>query len=415
MKVIKDQPQIQDRLQSIDALRGVAALGVVLYHAVMQTSSAVPGNLFRWPVRLIQFLSSFGYIGVFLFFVISGFCIHLKWAKARAHGSAYRLNFGEFWKRRLRRLYPPYLFALAIFFLMAALSTGIDVTHFFVYDVVMHLLMLHNLDPHTCYSINGVFWTLAVEEQLYLAYFLLLFLRARWGWTATLVICALARLGWFWFSHAMFVGAGIGVPVPEAAASHWFTWALGALAVEAAYGLVKLPKWCRNLWIGGAALILASATSIILPATQKDTLPHDLAWLLMHPAWGLGFFILVNRAVQMEHAWARQLREPRIAFKLVSGAATIGVFSYSLYLTHELVIMQSWWFVFDGIPPILNTILIVVPATVVFAWLFFQFCEKPFMRKVARSPLEKSLAEEMGPEESSPVFTQALPAVADEA
>ncbi len=39
----------------------------------------------------------------------------------------------------------------------------------------MHLLMLHNLDPNTCYTINGVFWTLAIEEQLYLAYFLLLF------------------------------------------------------------------------------------------------------------------------------------------------------------------------------------------------------------------------------------------------
>jgi peptidoglycan/LPS O-acetylase OafA/YrhL len=39
---------------------------------------------------------------------------------------------------------------------MTALSVGIDVTHFFVYDVVMHLLMLHNLDPYTCYSINGV-------------------------------------------------------------------------------------------------------------------------------------------------------------------------------------------------------------------------------------------------------------------
>jgi peptidoglycan/LPS O-acetylase OafA/YrhL len=60
---------------------------------------------------------------------------------------------------------------------MAAFSVGIDVTRFFVYDVVMHLLMLHNFDPHTCYSINGVFWTLAIEEQLYLAYFLLLYLQ----------------------------------------------------------------------------------------------------------------------------------------------------------------------------------------------------------------------------------------------
>ncbi|MBC8030385.1 MAG: acyltransferase [Pyrinomonadaceae bacterium] len=415
MKLVKSQFQPEGRLQSIDALRGVAALGVVLYHAVMQTTNAVPDNLFRWPVKLIQYLSSFGYIGVFLFFVISGFCIHLQWAKARANGKPHQINFGSFWKRRIRRLYPPYLFALALFFLMAALSVGIDVTHFFVYDVVMHLLMLHNLDPQTCYSINGVFWTLAVEEQLYLAYFLLLFLRTRWGWGPTLAICAAARVLWFLFSHAVWVTAGVGVPVPEAAASHWFTWALGALAVEAVYGLVKLPKWCRNLWIGGAAIVLASATSVLLPVTQKDTLPHDLAWLLMHPAWGLGFFIVVNRAVQAEHGWAKQLRQPRIIPRLVSVAATIGVFSYSLYLTHELVIMQSWWFVLQGLPPILNTLLIVVPATVAFAWLFFQFCEKPFMRKVERQATEERRTDAIRGEVPTPVFVQTLPAVADEA
>ena len=379
-----------------------------MYHAVLQTSNAVPGNFFKWPVQAIQFLSSFGYIGVFLFFVISGFCIHLQWARARAQGKTHHIAFGSFWKRRFRRLYPPYLITLALFFLMAAMTVGIDVTHFFVYDVVMHLLMLHNLDPHTCYSINGVFWTLAVEEQLYLGYFLLLFLRKRWGWGPTLVICAFARLGWFWFSHGVWVILGVGVPVPEAAASHWFTWALGALAVEAAYGLVKLPKWCRNLWLGAAAIILASATSIILPVTQKDTLGHDLAWLLMHPAWGFGFFVLVNRVVAAEQSWLKQLRQPRFLPRLVSAVATIGVFSYSLYLTHELVIMQSWWFVLQGVPPILNTLLIVVPATVAFAWLFFQFCEKPFMRKVEPKKAEESADE-------PPARFSPLPAVADEA
>jgi peptidoglycan/LPS O-acetylase OafA/YrhL len=288
MKVIKNS-LTDGRLQSIDALRGIAALGVVLYHAVMQTTNAVPSNFFRWPVKLLQLVSSFGYSGVFLFFVISGFCIHLQWAKSRANGQVPSVQFGAFWRRRFRRLYPPYLIAFALFMLMAALSTGINVTHFFVYDVVMHLLMLHNLDPNTCYSINGVFWTLAIEEQLYLAYFLLLFLRRRWGWGATLLACAVARLGWFAFSHAAWVTTGTGIPVPEAAASHWLTWALGAIAVEAYFGLVKLPKWCSNLWLGVAAIIAASATSVVLPATQKDTLPHTLAWMFMHPVWGLGF------------------------------------------------------------------------------------------------------------------------------
>jgi peptidoglycan/LPS O-acetylase OafA/YrhL len=416
MKAIKISPLLNGRLQSIDALRGIAALGVVLYHAVMQTASAVPNNLFRWPVKLLQFVSSFGYIGVFLFFVISGFCIHLQWAKSRATQQPQAIEFGSFWRRRIRRLYPPYLIAFALFMLMAALTTGINVTHFFVYDVVMHLLMLHNLDPNTCYSINGVFWTLAIEEQLYLAYFLLLFLRTRWGWGPTLLVCALVRVGWFLFSHAAWVTTGTGIPVPEAAASHWFTWALGAIAVEAAFGLIKLPKWCRNLWIGGAAIVLASATSMILPATQKDTLPHDLAWMLMHPSWGVGFFILVNRVVEAEQAWLAKVRKPglvaRSVGRVVAGAAFVGVFSYSLYLTHELVIMQSWSFVIKGFPPILNSLLIVVPATIAFAWVFYRFCEKPYMRKAVR---KAERVKEHRTEEPLPVFSQTLPAVADEA
>ena len=60
MKPVKTHPLLNGRLQSIDALRGIAALGIVLYHAVMQTTNAVPNNVFRWPVKLLQFVSSFG-------------------------------------------------------------------------------------------------------------------------------------------------------------------------------------------------------------------------------------------------------------------------------------------------------------------------------------------------------------------
>jgi peptidoglycan/LPS O-acetylase OafA/YrhL len=396
MKSLQTESKDSGRLISIDALRGIAALGVVLYHAVLQTSHPLPNNLLQWPVKGIQFLSSFGYIGVFLFFVISGFCIHLQWARARVKTTEPQVQFGSFWKRRLRRLYPPYLIALGLYLTMAALSTGIDLTHFFVYDLVMHLLMLHNLDPATCYSINGVFWTLAIEEQLYLAYFLLLFLRKRFGWAPTLVICLLSRVGWFYFSHAIWLATGVGVPVPEAALSHWFTWALGAIAVEAWFGLVKLPKWCRNFWIGAVAVVVGSAISDILPVLSKDTPLHSIGWLVMHPILGFGFFVLVNCAVGWERRRVvesiRFVRTRRIPV-LVSAAATLGLFSYSLYLTHELVIMQAWRFP-TPLPPILHTLLFLVPLTVIFAWIFFNWCELPYMKRSAE-PKRHHEAEEL--------------------
>ena len=361
------------RLRGLDALRGIAALGIVLYHATDQKS--VPANVLQYPVRLVQFAISQSYITVFLFFVISGFCIHLQWARMRARGEEPKIAFGAFWKRRIRRLYPPYAIVLALYLGLSALTVGLPLTRFVVYDVVMHLFMLHNLDFHTAYSINGIFWTLAIEEQLYLAYFLLLFIRARWGWSVTLLVCLLSRAGWMIFSHLVWLKTGFGLPVPEGAAAHWFTWALGALAVEAFFGVVKLPRWTRNLWVATVAITAASFISAYLPVISKDTPLHDVSWFLIHPLWGLGFFIVINRIVIAEQSWVKELRLP----SLISIFATIGMFSYSLYLTHELVIMQSWRWSYYHQPQLFNVFLVIVPATLIFAWVFFWFCERPFM------------------------------------
>ncbi|HEU4509868.1 MAG TPA: acyltransferase [Pyrinomonadaceae bacterium] len=377
-------PPESRRLRGIDALRGVAALGVVLYHAVEQGKHVVPNNLAEYPVRLLQFGSSFGYIGVFLFFVISGFCIHLQWAKSKAAGTEPDIRFGPFWKRRIRRLYPPYVIALLLYLLLTAWTIGLNPTHFLFYDIGMHLLMLHNLDPNTCYTINGVFWTLAIEEQLYLAYFLLLFLRIRWGWGLTIAVCLLVRLAWMVFSHVVWLKTGFGIPVPEAAAAHWFTWALGALGVEVMFGLVRLRGWSRNLWLATLLIAGASALSTYLPVIPKDTLVNNASWFLIHPLWGLGFFILINRVVLAEHSWLRQARLP----SLVSIFSTLGIFSYSIYLTHELVIMQSWRWINPARLQVENVLLVTIPSTILFAWVFFWFCEKPFMSR--RTPAESS-------------------------
>ena len=383
---MSETPPIETtRLRSIDALRGIAALGVVLYHAVQQGGTVLPNNLLDYPARLVQFVSSFGYIGVFLFFVISGFCIHLQWARARATGVEPDIRFGPFWKRRLRRLYPPYIIGLALFLLIAYSYGDIKVTHFFVYDIGMHLLMLHNLDPQTCYTINGVFWTLAIEEQLYLAYFLLLFVRVRWGWTVTIAVCLGARIAWMVLGYVVYLLTGFGLPVPEAAAAHWFTWALGALAVEIMFGLIQLPRWARDLRLAVPLIAGATALSYYLPLLPKDTFVKNFAWFLIHPLWGVGFFILINRVVIAEQSWIRRTTLPLV----VSIFATVGVFSYSLYLTHELVVTVSWWFTNPAWLQSANALFLVLPVTIAFAWVFFWFCERPFMVRRRKPTTER--------------------------
>src|SRR4029078_5674240 len=93
------------RMLTLDAMRGGAALAVVTYHALgVAPRTAMSG----WEGCLPQVTSyavHFAFAGSYLFFVISGFCIHLFWAKSRAAGVAeLTIIFFAFWYRRARRV-----------------------------------------------------------------------------------------------------------------------------------------------------------------------------------------------------------------------------------------------------------------------------------------------------------------------
>jgi peptidoglycan/LPS O-acetylase OafA/YrhL len=369
------------RLLGLDALRGFAAIYVVVYHATTQAPHDETALLLRWLAGPFRALVHYGYISVFLFFVISGFCIHLRWAKAQAAGRTVKLDFVPFWRRRLRRLYPPYLAALVLFLAVAAYADGVQFTRFYLYDLVLHLTMLHNMDAHTAYGINGVFWTLAIEEQLYLAYFLLLFLRRKWGWGTTITCCAAARVLWLVLSIVLKNRYGFFLPVNESAAAHWFTWALGALSVEAAVGLVVLPRWCRSWRVGLPALAAAAVLAYVQETIKLQWYVHDGVWLLTHPLWAIGLFVLVNRVVAAELAGRLWRNAPR----LWHWGAHIGIFSYSLYLTHQLVMLEIWRFTSRGLPGLLVAVFIMTPLSVACAWLFFCLFERPFMPHGARA------------------------------
>jgi peptidoglycan/LPS O-acetylase OafA/YrhL len=395
MRVLQKNQSISGRLRSIDALRGLAALGVVAYHIVGAHPKDGIGGRLSWALMPFVNLFSFGYVSVFLFFVISGFCIHLQWARAKAMGVDPQIDFRAFWKRRLRRLYPPYLIALVLYLGIAAATSHVKFTPFYVWDVISHALMLHNLDIRTVYSINGVFWTLAIEEQLYLAYFILLFFRKRWGWTVTLGVTLAARIGWYFLTRWLKESFGIETPLTEAAMAHWFTWALGAVAVEAAFGLLRTPVWLSRIWAGMAALAGAVGIAYLLDHGNSGS-SHDVVWMFMHPAWGLGFFIIVNWAVASEAGWRE--RVPVWAATI----AKVGIFSYSLYLIHELVLMETWHFYFLGMSDTITALLVTAPLSVAAAWLFFMFCERPFLVK------KRETAHQMAPVEDHSLLPEPI-------
>ena len=370
-----------NRMLTLDAMRGGAALAVVTYHALGTAPRTAVSGWEAWLPQIAGYIVHFAFAGIYLFFVISGFCIHLYWAKARAAGVREpTIDFFTFWKRRVRRLYPPYFAALALYLCYLAYKAPVHVTGAYLYDVLLHVFMLHNLDLHTTYTINGAFWTLAIEEQLYLAYFLLLFLRIRYGWTKTLLLSFSARAVWLIAAYLLSASLGVHIPVTEAAATNWFIWALGALSVEAALGITKIPAWCSRISVAGLALGCAAGLAQFLPTVDQTGWAHDIGWLLMHPAWGVGFFILVNWAVAAEQRWRQQsLPVPR----LIPALASVGLISYSLYLTHSFVLMHWYWFGFTRFHILTISLLITTPLSVAFGWLFFRVCERPFMTSTA--------------------------------
>ncbi len=366
-----------NRLVSIDSLRGGAALAVVIMHATNSAPSVGGEAIPTWLRVVLALICSYGFTGVFLFFVISGFCIHMRWAKAKSLGQEADVDFVAFWRRRLARLYPTYIIALFIYIAILSLQGKVNLTFFTLFDIVVHLLMLHNINENTVYSISGVFWTLAIEEQLYLLYFAFVFFRSKWGLKKSTLICFLARPIWFALCMIAHRLLHLRIPVTESAIAQWCIWALGAVSVESWLGIIKLPRWCRDIRIMAFVMMIAAAAFYIDRSSQPTGLYHEACWLLLQPIWGLAFFIMVNHTISGENKWKGANNVPRVA----SIFAYIGTFSYSLYLTHEIVLVHlssrvSHWF---GRSPSPTFLLALTPICVIFAWIFFVFFERPFL------------------------------------
>jgi|GEM_PF-657351 len=224
------------REQHVDALTGVRALAagwVVAYHLwlnVGHPALVVPVI----HVDLVP-LVTMGWLGVDVFFILSGFVLTWQALYERAssigsrgggdipiapsphrsgsdvpiapsfprkrESSVVRADFwhdaGTFLRRRILRVYPAYLASLTVLLPLAWL--GIYRTPPALADIALHLVMFHNLVTRYVDSINGVFWSMPFEWQFYLIFPLLILsvLRGRTRWlVGGAVIVAVAMKLW---------------------------------------------------------------------------------------------------------------------------------------------------------------------------------------------------------------------------
>lgn len=144
----------KSRFYQIDLFRFIAALGVVLYHYVFRGWAADGLSQITFP-RLGQ-IFKYGYLGVDLFFLISGFVILLS----IQHGS-----ISKFISSRFARLYPSYCLCLTLTYAVISIYGAPTFEADFL-QYLFNLTMFQNY--FGVKSINGVYWTLFVEMKFYI-------------------------------------------------------------------------------------------------------------------------------------------------------------------------------------------------------------------------------------------------------
>jgi len=285
------------KLRSIQALRGIAVLAVVAYHAARHLGQAVDASA-------ITRLTQPGHAGVDLFFVLSGFIILHVHRQDIGHPQA----LGRYAWQRFARLMPIYWVALAAEIALMLPHHGGDVTP-------ARVLFSASLLPVAQDPLLGVAWTLQ-HELLFYAAFRLLILDRRLG---------LACLS-LWLLWGMAQGIGLltdfGLPRFTSLFNLQFLFGMGAaLAVN--------RGWIRR----GGLLALAAMALLVLVGTMEALGRIDGYGNLARLAYGLPCALLIAGLALWESGAQRWVPALPVA---------LGEASYSLYLFHLLGIGVAW-------------------------------------------------------------------------
>lgn len=360
------------RYHTLDHWRGIACLIVVVFHSTHYVADAsfdarVKSGGASIADALIWTTSRF-WVGVPMFFVISGYCIA---ASALSHAKHER-PAGEFFKRRLRRIFPPYwaLFVVAMGFVLLCqrlLGHNGNLTppwELSGSQLLGNLLLIETWRSHffgdeTRFFMGHV-WTLCYEEQFYLATGLILLTCRR----------------------------------------YFFLGCLGlSLVVLALRALPDRPNFIAGLFLDGYFLQFAAGIAVCYAANFANrfekvatvtALIVAFAWCVKQPGQLLSLRANWEQSYAVAFAFAVLLialhrHDQRLnSLKVLKPLGIAGVMCYSLYLVHApfcAVLRRTFYEA--GLTTPGQTLLVTTPVCLalswVVAWPFHVFIEQRFM------------------------------------
>ncbi len=336
------RPEKRIYFPEVDGLRAVAILSVLFFH--------LDFSLFTG-----------GFVGVDVFFVISGFLITRNITEDFHNGT---FSFSRFYYRRVRRLFPALLVTIFVTFVLGVLILSPDHLARLSESLIYALLSLSNFYFHgeagyfdTSSSFKPLlhFWSLAVEEQFYLV------------WPAVCVFLFQLKKTKYLIVGLLVFGA-ISIVVSEylleehATAVFYLTpfriaeFSIGAVCVWAINNQYK--NW---LYETGLVLGLALIAVSVFTFNEKTSFPGVSSLV---PCIGAALVILSGKA---KYSGIILRNKPMLR---------IGVISYSMYLVHWPILIYYSYIDLVDLTSIEKITLVL--ATIIFAELMYRFVEQPF-------------------------------------
>ncbi|WP_426113610.1 acyltransferase family protein [Massilia sp. PWRC2] len=322
-------PPAPPRLHGLDTLRALAVTLVVLHHYVLFVSERAT---FGW-------LGEIGWVGVDLFFALSGYLIGNQIFAALAGPGHFSLT--RFYGRRLLRTLPNFYVVLALYYLWPWFADGAPLLPLWRFiSFTQNILLV----PGSAFSHA---WSLCIEEQFYVVLpVLALALAAQrrslalgWAALAAAVLVGLVARGCLWRLHVnVDANVGVGGAGAVQAQAAYFTYIyyasvcrLDELLAGVALALLKNFHpllWQRLTRHGELALALGAAV-LALAACWFLADRYDFAVTVFgYPLLALGFGLLLLAALDPS---------ARLAARRVPGCQRLALWSYAIYLVHRQI------------------------------------------------------------------------------